>query len=105
VIGPINVEPVIAGSRVLFTCTCNRGSIDDLTITWYKDGVLASNVFGIRKEDGNRYTATIFIEKVRPEHHGRYTCIAKNRAGKMARHTDFVVYGLLILIAIRLMGY
>eukprot|EP00111_Clytia_hemisphaerica_P024641 TCONS_00072631-protein len=92
VISPVKVDPAIAGSRVLFTCTCNRGSSDDLTITWYKDGILANQIDGIEKQIGNRYTSNIFIEKVNAKHHGRYTCIARNRAGEMSRFQDFVVY-------------
>ena len=94
VISPVNADPVIAGSRVLITCICTHGSSNDLSLAWYKDGRPVDQIAGIEKQTGSIYTSNIFIEHVRPEHHGRYTCIARNRAGQMMQHTDFIVYGI-----------
>ncbi|CAM2704547.1 unnamed protein product [Rotaria socialis] len=80
----INFDENTPPQRVVFTCRVLRGSAESLSLEWVlNDGTSLLPINGI-SIDISQLALNRFIElrfdPVRREHHGNYTCVAKNLA-------------------------
>ncbi|UJR10788.1 hypothetical protein I4U23_014975 [Adineta vaga] len=80
----VNLDENTPPQRVVFQCRVLRGSADSLSLEWVLvDGTPLQPINGISIDVTqlalNRFVELRF-EPVRREHHGNYTCVAKNLA-------------------------
>ncbi|CAF4879276.1 unnamed protein product [Rotaria sp. Silwood1] len=80
----INLDETTPPQRAVFTCRVLRGSAESLTLEWVLiDGTPVQPINGI-SIDVSQLALNRFVElrfdPVRREHHGNYTCLAKNLA-------------------------
>ncbi|XP_036351171.2 hemicentin-1 [Ochotona princeps] len=68
---------------------CEAYSYPPATITWSKGGVPLESNQHVRILPGGR---TLQIPNVREDDAGRYSCVATNEAGEMAKHYELKVY-------------
>ena len=91
----INLDENTPPQRAVFTCRVLRGSSESLSLEWLlTDGSPAQPINGITVDVSqvamNRFIELRF-EPVRREHHGNYTCIAKNLADVTTAYANLLV--------------
>lgn len=101
----LSADPVIApfafdqnvqeNQRSSVLCTISSGDLP-VTISWLKDGQLLTPNLALAKQitikpDSDQ--STLKFNKVRLDHAGNYTCVAKNRAGIQAHSAQLIVRG------------
>lgn len=85
------MTPELVGKRAQYLCTA-QGSNVGLQISWYKNGLEAKKIKGVKIMDLSISKALTF-EHIMTSHRGRYTCVVENKAGKASYSADLVVYG------------
>lgn len=77
------------GDRVTLTCTVTAGD-EPMTLKWLKNGQeLNSRYFS----NLNPFTSVLMVENLSQEHHGNYTCVARNDAAAASETAQLVVNG------------
>lgn len=89
-IRPFSLTPELVGKRAQYLCTA-QGSNVGLQISWYKNGLEAKKIKGVKIMDLSISKALTF-EHIMTSHRGRYTCVVENKAGKASYSADLVVY-------------
>ncbi|GAB1602400.1 neuroglian-like isoform X2, partial [Argonauta hians] len=83
---------VMVGKRALFTCNAITDSyeLDNLRISWYKDGVLVDvKDPNIKHEDSNN----LIISNLSNKDSGNYTCVASNGLDNATKSAELKVKG------------
>jgi hypothetical protein len=78
-------ETVNAGDFATIQCAVIKGD-SPVSVTWLFNDSEAENLEGITVINSGARSKVLNIDSVRAEHSGKYTCVARNAAGK-TNHT------------------
>ena len=94
-IAPFKWPPIVAGHRTSKTCEVPTGDLP-IRITWFWNGKVMSSARGV-SVDSKDFQSYLTFSEVKPEHRGRYTCKAENKAGSVSFSEELVVNGMLVV--------
>ncbi|XP_076307944.1 cell adhesion molecule Dscam1-like isoform X1 [Tachypleus tridentatus] len=82
---------VYQGQRFTPICTVISGD-SPVQFTWLKDGHMIEDYLNIQVLSVAEFSSTLIFKSLRPEHHGNYTCIARNSAGSDSHTATMVIH-------------
>ncbi|XP_022248096.1 Down syndrome cell adhesion molecule-like protein Dscam2, partial [Limulus polyphemus] len=82
---------VYQGQRFTPICTVISGD-SPVQFTWLKDGHRIEDYLNIQVLSVAEFSSTLIFKSLRPEHHGNYTCIARNSAGSDSHTATMVIH-------------
>lgn len=83
-----------SGDSVSLNCNAHKGDLP-IKLSWFLNNRSVERIPGVSTMRMGRKVITLSIDPVQSVHHGLYTCVAENKAGKASYSAELEVNGIL----------